>query len=57
MHRNTRASWHDQPISILTAQLQTDVQHGLTPAEAAQRLHTTWKVSCNPLNLQKKFAE
>src|SRR6266446_3124446 len=38
MHRNTRESWHDQPISTLTAQLHTDVQHGLTPAEAAQRL-------------------
>ncbi len=38
MHRNTRESWHDQPISTLAAQLQTDVQHGLTPAEAAQRL-------------------
>jgi len=38
MHRNTRESWHDQPIPTLTAQLHTDVQHGLTPAEAAQRL-------------------
>ena len=38
MHRNTRESWHDQPISTLTAQLHTDVQHGLAPTEAAQRL-------------------
>src|SRR5438093_2752900 len=38
MHRNTRESWHDQPISSLTAQLHTDVQHGLAPTEAAQRL-------------------
>jgi Ca2+-transporting ATPase len=38
MHRNTRESWYDQPISTLTAQLQTDVQQGLTPTEAAQRL-------------------
>ena len=38
MHRNTHESWHDQPISTLTAQLHTDVQHGLAPTEAAQRL-------------------
>ena len=38
MDHDTRESWHDQPIPALTAQLRTDVQHGLTPAEAAQRL-------------------
>jgi Ca2+-transporting ATPase len=38
MRRDTRESWHDQPISDFTAQFGTDVQQGLTPQEAAQRL-------------------
>src|SRR5215510_872902 len=38
MPHDTRASWHDQPIPALTAQFRTDVQHGLTSSEAAQRL-------------------
>src|SRR4029450_9960995 len=38
MDHDTRESWHDQPIPILTAQFRTDVQQGLTPSEAAQRL-------------------
>src|SRR6266568_6128516 len=38
MLHDTRVSWHDQPIPALTAQFRTDVQHGLTPSEAAQRL-------------------
>jgi Ca2+-transporting ATPase len=38
MEHETRASWHDQPLTTLTAQLRTDVQQGLTPSEAAQRL-------------------
>ncbi len=38
MHRDPRQSWHEQPIPALTAQFRTDVQHGLTPPEAAQRL-------------------
>src|SRR5215813_13516871 len=38
MDHDTRESWHDQSIPILTAQFRTDVQQGLTPSEAAQRL-------------------
>src|SRR5262245_39798956 len=38
MAHETHAHWHDQPISVLTAQFRTDVQHGLTASEAAQRL-------------------
>jgi Ca2+-transporting ATPase len=38
MPDDTRASWHEQPISALTAQFRTDVQHGLASSEAAQRL-------------------
>src|SRR5262245_45712519 len=39
MDPETRERWHDQPIPVLAAQFRTDVQQGLTPAEAAQRLH------------------
>src|SRR5215510_13274120 len=38
MDHDIRESWHDQPIPILTAQFRTDIQQGLTPSEAAQRL-------------------
>src|SRR5499426_969300 len=38
MDHKTRESWHDQPIPVLAAQFRTDVQHGLTSSEAAQRL-------------------
>ena len=48
MHRDTRESWHDQPIPTLTAQFHTDVLHGLTPSEAARRLQ-----QCGPSELRK----
>src|SRR5215468_11116730 len=37
----------------------TDHPRAGTPATftAEQIVHTTWKVSCNPLNLRKQFAE
>src|SRR5215470_16651005 len=38
MPYDTRASWHAQPLPVLTAQFRTDVQHGLTSSEAARRL-------------------
>jgi Ca2+-transporting ATPase len=38
MPHDPRTSWHDQSIPALTAQFHTDVQQGLTSAEAAQRL-------------------
>jgi len=38
MHRDPREIWHDQPLPALTAQFRTDVQQGLTPPEAVQRL-------------------
>src|SRR5262245_49724140 len=38
MDHDTRASWHDQSIPARTTQFRTDVQQGLTPSEAAQRL-------------------
>src|SRR5215475_9762613 len=38
MHHDTRESWHTRPIADLTAQLDTNVQQGLTFQEAAQRL-------------------
>ena len=38
MKRDTRECWHDQPLPVLVAQCTTDVQPGLTPQEAAQRL-------------------
>ena len=31
MPHDTRESWYDRPISDLTAQCSTDVQHGLAP--------------------------
>jgi hypothetical protein len=39
MPRNPRTCWHDQSIAALTTQFRTDAQQGLTPREAAQRLH------------------
>ena len=42
MAHDTRASWHDQPIPVLTAQLRTDVQQGLTPARRRQHGCNTW---------------
>src|SRR5713101_1847913 len=38
MHRDARQGWHNKSIAALTAQLGTDVQQGLTPPAAAQRL-------------------
>src|SRR5215831_13187046 len=38
MPSNAGGGWHDKSIAALTAQLNTDVHHGLTPIEAAQRL-------------------
>ena len=38
MQRETRESWHTRPLAALTAQFGTDMQHGLAPQEAAQRL-------------------
>ena len=40
MDNDRRQSWHDRPITELPAQLATDALRGLTPEEAAQRLHT-----------------
>jgi len=51
MHRDTRQSWYDRPISDLTAQFGTDVQQGLTLHEAAQRLQ-----QCGPNELRKAQA-
>jgi Ca2+-transporting ATPase len=48
MDHETRASWHDQPIPVLTAQFRTDVQQGLAPSEAAQRLQ-----QCGPNALRQ----
>src|SRR4029450_11981807 len=48
MDHDTRESWHDQPIPALTAQLRTDVQTGLPPAEAAQPLQ-----QCGPNALRQ----
>ena len=48
MHRDIRESWHDQPSPTLTVQLRADVQPGLTPSEAAQRLQ-----QCGPNELRK----
>lgn len=39
MLNNFPDSWHDQPLTTLTTQLATDVQQGLSPQEAAARLH------------------
>jgi Ca2+-transporting ATPase len=39
MQRDAREGWHDKSIAALTAQLGTDVQQGLAPHEATQRLH------------------
>lgn len=38
MNRTTQTSWHAKPIDELVVQLATDVQHGLSPQEAAERL-------------------
>jgi hypothetical protein len=46
MHRDTRQSCYDRPISDLTAQFGTDVQQGLTLPEAAQRLRQYGPNSC-----------
>jgi Ca2+-transporting ATPase len=40
MDNDRRQNWHDRPITELAAQLATDALRGLTPEEAAQRLHT-----------------
>jgi Ca2+-transporting ATPase len=37
MPRDDRASWHDRPLSDLTAQFATDVRRGLLPQEVAAR--------------------
>jgi P-type Ca2+ transporter type 2C len=39
MPRDVPESWHDTAMPALTAQLTTDVRHGLAPQEAAARLH------------------
>src|SRR5262245_17862207 len=39
MLSNIHECWHDKPIAVLTAQFRTDIQHGLTPQAAAQRLY------------------
>ncbi|MBM3223606.1 MAG: hypothetical protein FJZ47_07380 [Candidatus Tectomicrobia bacterium] len=38
MPGDTRERWHDRPSAALTTQLHTEVQQGLSPGEAAQRL-------------------
>jgi Ca2+-transporting ATPase len=38
MNHSMQTSWHDKPIDELTVQLATDLQHGLSPQEAAEHL-------------------